>query len=124
MYIGGSSLPVGAMLMLHLPQIPLMFGIGMSSAPDFAITVDYWGAKGSLTSLFGCYLGVGGYVNFTTSPGGGVEVGGRLPLGFQVWPVGQILEVYLEVAPEVGLQLVPVAFDWHIQAALGLRFWF
>jgi hypothetical protein len=42
----------------------------------------------------------------------------------QIWPINNGLELFLELAPAVGVQLVPTTFDWRFQGALGVRFWF
>ena len=124
LYFGGTGgLPAGAMLMLHFPGFPLMLGIGVSDSVAIGLTADYWLAHGNLVSIFDWYAGVGGYMSIYPSPTK-IAVGARLPLGLQVWPFGQNLELFLEVAPAIGLSLIPTGFDWHFQGALGLRFWF
>jgi hypothetical protein len=125
LYFGGTGgLPGGgAMLMLHLPDFPLMLGIGISSPVVIGITADYWVAHGNLISFFDWYVGVGGYISFSPNPAF-VAVGARIPLGLQLWPIGQTLELFLEVAPAVGFSIIPTGFDWHFQGALGFRFWF
>jgi hypothetical protein len=124
LYLAGSGgLPTSAMLLLHLPQLPLMFGIGVSSAPAIGLKVDYWAAHGNLSSIFAWYLGVGGYLSVDLGSTSSITAGGRIPIGLQAWPVGEILEIFVEVAPAVGIILVPTGFDWHLQGAIGLRFW-
>jgi hypothetical protein len=124
MYYGSvGGLPVGAMLTLHLPQFPLMLGIGVSAPFTIGITADDWVAHGNLVSVFDWYAGVGGYLSFDPTPLA-LSVGGRVPLGLQMWPLGQSLELFLEIAPAVGFSLVPTGFDWHFQGAVGVRFWF
>ena len=120
---GAGGLPVAAMIVFHVPQVPLMFGIGVQSPLAIAVTADYWAAHGTFTSIFAWYAGVGAYVSFDVSPGGSVAAGGRIPIGLQAWPFGRVAEVFLEIAPAVGVQLVPTGFDWHLQGAVGLRFW-
>jgi hypothetical protein len=122
-FAGTGGLPMGAMLMLHLPQLPLMLGIGVSTSPAVGLTADYWFAHGALFSIFDWYVGIGGYLTVDLNPTG-LAAGGRIPIGLQIWPFGQNLEFFLEVAPAVGVSLIPTGFDWHVQAALGLRFWF
>ncbi len=66
---------------------------------------------------------MGGYL--ALDPGSGyVAFGGRLPLGIQAWPFGSVFELFVEVAPAVGISVVPTNFDWHLQGAVGFRFWF
>ena len=59
---GSGGLPVGGMLLLHLPGFPLMLGIGASSEPAIGITADYWFAYGQASSFLSWYVGVGGYM--------------------------------------------------------------
>ncbi|MGA2976399.1 MAG: hypothetical protein ABSF77_13900 [Spirochaetia bacterium] len=124
LYFGGSGgMPMGAMLTLHLPKFPMMLGIGIDSSLDIGVTADYWVARGNLASIFGWYVGVGGYLTLYSSPFD-LALGGRIPIALQAWPFGQSFEIFLEVAPAVGFSLIPTGFDWHIQSALGFRFWF
>jgi hypothetical protein len=120
---GAGGLPMSAMLLFHIPQVPLMFGIGVSSPIALAVTADYWAAHGSLGSIFSWYAGVGGYLALDLGPDATVTAGGRIPIGLQAWPVGPVLELFIEIAPAVGVVLVPTGFDWHLQGAIGLRFW-
>ena len=120
---GNGGLPAGAMFLLHIPKIPLMFGVGLNSPFSIGLTVDYWFARGNLVSILDYYVGVGGYAQIFTNPTN-FELGGRVPFGLQVWPVGQTLEVFIELAPAFGISVDPTQFAWHLQGAVGLRFWF
>ena len=125
LYIAGAGgLPMSAMISFHIPQVPLMFGIGVSSPIALAATADYWAAHGSLSSIFTWYAGIGGYLAIDLGPGATVTAGGRIPIGLQAWPIGEMLELFIEIAPAVGIILVPTGFDWHLQGAVGLRVWF
>jgi hypothetical protein len=116
----GIGLPGGALLTLHLPRFPLMLGIGVSTPLAVALTADYWIAHGPLASIFTWYVGVGGYFTFGSSS---ADIGARVPIGIQIWPLGQTLELFLEIAPAVGVIFVPTAFAPHVQGALGFRIW-
>jgi hypothetical protein len=122
-FAGTGGLPMGAMLMLHLPRFPLMLGIGVSTTPAIGLTADYWAAQGKIVSIFDWYFGIGGYLLLNLNPVD-ISLGARIPLGLQMWPLGRSLEIFIEVAPAVGVSLIPTGFDWHFQGALGLRFWF
>jgi hypothetical protein len=119
----GSSLPSSGMINFKFTKIPIMFAVGISTAPALGITADYWFANERIADVFDWYAGVGGYMTINWNPNG-LAVGGRIPLGLQAWPFGRNLEIFVEIAPAVGVSLVPTAFDWHLQGALGLRFWF
>jgi hypothetical protein len=124
LYFGGTGgLPMGAMLTLHLPQFPLMLAIGVSTPLAIGMTADYWFSHGSLVTFIDWYAGVGGYLALDFDPSN-VAVGARIPLALQVWPFGQTLEFFIEVAPAVGIGFIPTAFWWHLQGALGFRIWF
>jgi hypothetical protein len=120
---GNGGLPAGAMFLLHIPKIPLMFGVGINSPFSVGLTADYWFAQGNLVSILDYYVGVGAYAQIFTNPSN-FELGGRVPFGLQVWPVGQTLEIFLELAPAFGVSVDPTLFSWHLQGAVGLRFWF
>jgi len=120
---GAGGLPMSAMLTFHIPQVPLMFGIGIQNPSAVAVTVDYWAAHGNIVSILSWYAGVGAYGSFDFGPGSNAAIGGRIPIGLQLWPLRDVVEVFLEIAPAVGLTLVPTGFDWHLQGAIGLRFW-
>ena len=122
-FAGTGDLPMSAMLMLHFPRFPLMLGIGASAAPAIGLTADYWAAQRKLIKILDWYVGIGGYLLLNLEPAD-ISLGARIPIGLQIWPIGKTLEIFIEVAPAVGVSLVPTGFDWHLQGALGLRFWF
>jgi hypothetical protein len=121
-FAGSGGLPTYAMLTFHLPQFPLYIGLGITSTVAIGLTADYWLAHGNLVSIFDYYAGIGGYLALDPN-GGDVAVGGRIPLGIQVWPFGSVFEIFVEVAPAVGFSIIPTGFDWHLQGAVGFRFW-
>ena len=126
LYFGNSAegLPLGGMLLLHLPGFPLMLGIGASNGPAIGMTADYWFAYGPGSGIVGWYIGVGGYMAIDLEPNR-VGAGARIPFAVLLWPLDRRnLELFIEVAPAVGIRFVPTAFHWHFQTALGLRYWF
>ena len=119
---GAGGLPMSAMLTFHIPQVPLMFGLGVENPFAIAATVDYWAAHGNVVSILSWYAGVGLYLSLDVG-GGNAAFGGRIPIGLQAWPLRDVLELFLEIAPAVGVVLIPTGFDWHLQGAVGLRIW-
>ncbi len=119
---------MGAMLALHIPRIPIFFGLGADVIPDLrlALTADYWLLHRHIASIFEGYLGLGlyGAVDFDPT---WYAVGLRLPLGLQAWVLkNELLEVFLEVAP-AWVPLVNGIFEplnFQAQCALGFRLWF
>ncbi len=122
-FAGSGGLPASAMLTFHLPRLPLMLAIGVSNPFAIAMTGDYWFYHHALVSILDFYAGLGGYFSFNPNAGNG-SLGARLPLGIQLWPFGQVLEIFVEVAPALGVSLVPTGFEWHFQGAVGFRIWF
>jgi len=122
---------VGAELALHIPKIPLYFGIGVSSLPDIAdptlaMTIDYWLMHKHLVGIMELYVGLGLYGALGFDPTT-YEVGLRLPIGLQFWVLkNERLEVFLEGAP-AWVPVVTDDFDpvnFQAQVALGFRLWF
>ena len=127
----------GGMLTLHIPQVPLYFGLGanflggLPGGLELAATVDYWLLHRPIgTGYFSWYLGLGGYGALAFDPSW-LALGIRLPIAIQFWPLkSERLEVFLEGAPA----WVPITnggssggFDFgnfQAQVALGFRFWF
>jgi hypothetical protein len=122
-FAGTGGLPTSAMLMLHFPRFPLMLGIGANTTPAIGLTADYWAAEGRIVSILDWYIGIGGYLVLDLNPAD-ISLGARIPIGLQIWPLRRTLEIFIEVAPAVGVSLIPTGFDWHLQGALGLRIWF
>lgn len=87
------------------------------SEPRFGIAVDAWvvndGFSGTPLSY---YIGVGGFGGIAFNRSNGFDLGVRLPLGLQIFPLRQ-LEIFLEVTPMLHL----IAFDPDIAASIGLR---
>ena len=118
----------GGRFVFHLPHIPLYFGIGgIAESGGFAldVTVDYWFAHSRLSGMLDYYVGIGGYLALGAGNQSSFDLGARLPIGLQVWPVGRVLEIFLEVAPA----WIPIsnsgldALTFQVQPAIGFRLW-
>jgi hypothetical protein len=82
------------------------------------------------------YLGLGGYAGMWIwkdnyrpsgaadgSPDMSVTLGARLPIGLS-WQPLDFLEVFMDVAPSLGLWVIPLRFpDWDVHVDVGVRFW-
>jgi hypothetical protein len=64
--------------------------------------------------------GVGAYLSFELPQN--AAAGGRIPIN-RNYAFRDVLELFVEIAPAVGIILVPTGFDWHLQGAVGLRIW-
>ncbi|MFP4364724.1 MAG: hypothetical protein ACLFR1_12760 [Spirochaetia bacterium] len=120
----GSAIP-GAALSIQYPDLaPFLLGVGFSIGSDtfqIGLTGDYWFVKDALAGALSYYVGLGGYLQYA----GAMDFGLRVPVGIQIWPLNP-LELFVEVAPSVGIVLSdPIVFpNWGIQGAFGFRFWF
>ena len=63
------------------------------------------------------YYGLGGWIAF----GNDVVAGGRLPVGLEYLFANQNIDIFLEVA--AGISVIPDT-DFHVDAAIGARFFF
>ncbi|TFG81579.1 MAG: hypothetical protein E4H20_09525 [Spirochaetales bacterium] len=112
------------MLSLKVNQLPFLMGIGFNLGEQqstFGFTGDWWIVNQNLFSFINYYLGPGFYIGYGTD----LTLGGRLPIGLNVYPVKNF-ELFLEVAPTLAVGLGDtVTFPvFGVQGAFGLRFWF
>ncbi|MGO9410855.1 MAG: hypothetical protein ACLQCB_08890 [Spirochaetia bacterium] len=119
----------GGRFVFHIPRVPLYFGVGgviEQNGSAFDFTMDYWFTHGRLSGILDYYVGIGGYLALGTGNMSSFALGARLPIGLQIWPVGNVLELFLEVAPAwipiSGSGTSPLTFE--VQPALGFRLWF
>jgi hypothetical protein len=119
----------GGMLNLHIPDVPLHFAIGGyfgSGYSGFDVKVDYWLLHGNFLSGFDWYVGLGGYFATQLQPDSSFSLGARLPLALQLWPLGELLEIFFEIAPAwIPISNSGTALgNFVLQPALGFRIWF
>jgi hypothetical protein len=119
----------GGMLTLHMSDVPLYFALGgYVDKQDFGLDLkaDYWLGHGSLLRGLDWYFGLGGYFSLQVQPSSNFSLGLRIPIGLQIWPMGELLEIFFEAAPawipfsNNGVSLGSFA----LQPALGFRIWF
>ncbi len=132
--IGGEAASVnfngwGGRFVFHFPRVPLYFGIGgvlESNGTFLDFTMDYWFVHNHLSGILDYYVGIGGYLGFATWGGSSAfALGARLPIGLQIWPVGSVLEIFLELAPAwVPINTAGVdPLTFEVQPAIGFRIW-
>ena len=118
-----TGLSHNALLSVRLWPSPFQLGLGATfgSAPSFSLTGDWWLKAGGISgSPLGYYLAVGGFVTLPE-----VTFGARLPLGLQVWLVGDLLELFIEAVPYAGLDVAPSTTGiYGVGLGAGFRFWF
>jgi hypothetical protein len=119
----------GGMLNLHFANVPLHFAIGGyvdGGISGAELKVDYWLLHGNLISGLDWYMGIGGYLGAQLRPASSVSLGVRVPFALQIWPMGERLEIFLELAPAwipfSNGKTSPSTIG--IQPAIGFRIWF
>jgi hypothetical protein len=146
----------GGALSLKIPSVPIYWGISMGLSENFfrlGLTGDSYLIDQALVKDIGLhwFLGLGGWLDFynhsTTSwenkkySAASFGLGARLPIGLSWQPV-KFLEIFLDVAPSLGLWInteakykdsVGIEHTWReggigfpawgIPLELGLRIW-
>ncbi|MBN1686001.1 MAG: hypothetical protein JW852_05065 [Spirochaetales bacterium] len=121
----GGSLGTSGMLSVKFDEYPAVFGLGARFGYDWfniGITADWWLYETNLVEMLDLYVGPGLYAVL----GSGVfDLGLRVPVGIHMFVIDP-LELFLELAPAIGIGLSPeLRFpQFDIQGAIGFRFWF
>jgi opacity protein-like surface antigen len=85
--------------------------------PRFGLSVDAWVVNDRFSGTpLSYYIGVGGFGGIAFNRSNGFDLGVRLPLGLQIFPLRQF-EIYLEVTPMLHL----IALRPDLAASVGLR---
>jgi len=117
-----TGLSHNALLSLRAWPAPFQLGVGATfgSAPSFSITGDWWLKAGGIPgSPLGYYVALGGFVTLPD-----INFGARLPLGLQVWLLGNLLELFIEAVPYAGLHIIPSTTGiYGVGLGAGFRFW-
>ena len=128
-------------LSLKVPSLPIFWGIypafygsgfGVGVTGDFYFFDDnlieqkMTGDDGSYYPFkLDWFLGVGGFVDLHMWKNGlSADLGVRVPIGLS-WHIIKQLELFLDIAPGIGVYMGPggVGLHWAGAAELGLRFW-
>jgi hypothetical protein len=122
--LGG--LPNQALLTLKMNNLPFVLGIGfqlMENYFNMGMTLDWWLFQSHLVGIIDIYIGPGLYLVLPNY----FEIGGRVPIGLQIWPIGKVLELFLEIAPSMAFVSDRAGItipNLGLQAGFGFRFWF
>jgi len=117
----------GGALTLKFPGIPVFWAVDFAIGPSYMwmnLAGDYYLIDNQLVKTLHWYLGVGGYVGFSLNNQLGLDAGARLPVGLS-WQPLDLLEIYLQIVPSLGLGILPVlglGGGWG--GNLGIRLWF
>ncbi|GHU01729.1 hypothetical protein FACS1894147_02130 [Spirochaetia bacterium] len=140
----GPSRFSGLAVSLKLPSIPIFWGINLdffqSDWFGISATGDKYIFDNPLVQAInlGWYLGLGGYgsVGFSTGSADNLRIGAgvRAPVGL-TWNYKQKVEVFLDIAPSIGIRLgigddygekpkeSPLGLDGGLAGDFGVRLW-
>ncbi len=117
----------GTALSLKLDSFEPLLGISARASGgtfNLGVTADWWMDHAPLAGILSLYVGPGGYLSLALGDNTNINIGARLPVGLQIFPIDP-LELFLEVAPAIGISLSPLSFPiFDFQGAIGFRFWF
>jgi hypothetical protein len=113
------GLASNALLSLRAWPMPFQLGLGFAPGPSFSVTGDWWLKAGAISgSPLGYYLAVGAFVTLPD-----LTLGARVPIGLQLWLLGDLLELFLEAVPYAGLDLDSMYPMYGVGVGAGFRFW-
>lgn len=113
------GLASNALLSLRAWPMPFQLGLGFTAGPSFSVTGDWWLKAGAISgSPLGYYLAVGAFVTLPN-----LTLGARVPIGLQLWLLGDLLELFLEAVPYAGLDLDSMYPMYGVGVGAGFRFW-
>jgi hypothetical protein len=121
--LGG--LPNQALVTISMRQLPVVLGVGVQLFQNYfnlGVIADWWLFHTHLVGVLDMYAGPGLYLTLPY-----FELGGRIPVGLQIWPIGKVLELFLEIAPSMAFVSYRSGIsipNLGLQAGLGFRFWF
>lgn len=117
-------------LSLKLPSMPVFWAARMEITPNvfgFGATGDVYIIDNPLIRdknvTLDWFFGVGGYANIFFSKSSTLfSLGARVPVGLS-WYIVPEWELFLDLAPSVGLTTEPLFPALGLSGELGLRYW-
>ena len=128
---GNGTIGNSVALSLKVPSVPIFWGISfhLGGALSLGVQGDSYILGSQLIPTLSWFLGIGGYVNLVLGNEAYIGLGARLPIGLTWQPI-DILEIFLNVAPSLGLGFWTAGNggihfpDGGIGWELGIRLWF
>lgn len=120
----------GPSIAFKLDDIPLYFAVNLRIKDErvtIGATADWWYMNEPINEIphLRWFWGFGAYGLASFGDPGAFALGGRIPVGLNAFFQDGFIEPYLQIAPSVGLILMPdVEFpDWFVPVSIGVRFW-
>jgi hypothetical protein len=133
LFLGGGWASVGGGLFnpgfsLKVPRVPLFWGFNASfgSVSGLGVSADYYLVDRDLIKDgsidLDWFLGLGLFTQLYFGNHFTMAMGARLPIGLS-WHINQVFELFLDVAPGIGIKFEPKPFFGSLSAELGFRVW-
>ncbi|MDR2521267.1 MAG: hypothetical protein LBC72_01760 [Spirochaetaceae bacterium] len=118
----------GGDITLKIPSIPIFWAGGVVLFPGYmsiSVSGDKYLIDNEIVSMLGWYFGLGVGAHIGMGSELGIAAAFRVPIGLTFQPV-DMLELYLQVVPQIGLSILPGIGLWpHFWGGnLGIRLWF
>jgi hypothetical protein len=113
---------------LKIPGLPLFFGLNASFGgfTGLGVSADYYLVDRDLVrdgSLdLDWFLGLGAFTHLYFGDYFAAALGLRLPIGLS-WHINRVFELFLDVAPGIGVSFNSRPFYGSLAAELGIRAW-
>jgi hypothetical protein len=113
---------------LKIPGIPVFWGLNafFSSVTGLSVSADYYLVDRDLVKDgsfdLDWFLGIGAFTHLFFGDYTGGVLGVRLPIGLS-WHINQVFELFLDVAPGIGVSFNSGPFYGSLTAELGFRAW-
>jgi len=115
---GGSQYAEGLGLTLKFNNFPVIgaeWYLGQTAS--FNVSVDWWAINAHLGGSLDYYLGVGAFAGIGNQ---GFDIGGRIPIGLQIFPVERF-EIFGEIAPLVYF-LPTLSLGFNLRVGIRVHF--
>jgi hypothetical protein len=133
LFVGGGWAGVGGGVFnpgfsLKVPRLPLFWGLNafFGSITGLSVSADYYLVDRDLVKDgsfdLDWFLGIGLFTHLYFGNHFTMALGARLPIGLS-WHINQAFELFLDVAPGIGLKFDSRPFYGALAVELGLRFW-
>jgi hypothetical protein len=114
---------------LKIPDVPVFWALNLGFNANYfwlGVSGDVYLYERPIVSEINLHwmVGVGAWVNLGLGNAANFELGARVPVGIS-WHILDFLELFTDIAPSLGLRVVPDFYfpsgGWPLE--IGIRFW-